>query len=45
MQFPDTEAFVDAASQLLPASDGLYVVGPQDIHLLKIRSSAVGRSP
>lgn len=35
--FPDTEPFVHGASQLLPAAAGLYVVGPNDIHLLKIQ--------
>ncbi|MBI4142844.1 hypothetical protein HY480_03155 [Candidatus Uhrbacteria bacterium] len=35
--FPDTEPFVDAGSQLFPGKQGLYVVGRNEILLLKIR--------
>jgi hypothetical protein len=35
-EFPDTEPFVDAASQLLVGKDGLYVVGRNDITALKM---------
>ncbi|OLP20218.1 hypothetical protein BST81_01595 [Leptolyngbya sp. 'hensonii'] len=35
-EFPDTEPFVDTASQLFAGQQGLYVVRPQEIFLLKI---------
>ena len=34
--FPDAEPFVDAASVLLAGDDGLYVVGRQEITLLRL---------
>ncbi|ETX07791.1 hypothetical protein [Candidatus Entotheonella palauensis] len=34
--FPDTEPFVDAASQLLAGPGGIYVVRNQTVHLLKM---------
>jgi hypothetical protein len=34
--FPDTEEFVDTRSHLFPGPQGLYVVGPHEIQLLKI---------
>lgn len=35
-EFPDTEPFVDANSQLFPCEQGLYVVNQHEIRLLKI---------
>jgi hypothetical protein len=35
-EFPDTEPFVDAASQLLVGKDGVYVVGRSEITALRI---------
>lgn len=35
-EFPDTEPFVDASSQLFPGPQGLYVVNQHDIQLLQI---------
>jgi hypothetical protein len=35
-EFPDTEPFVDAASQLLVGKDGVYVVGRSEITALKM---------
>jgi H/ACA ribonucleoprotein complex subunit 3 len=35
-EFPDTEPFVDAGCQLLASGDGVYVVSPNAIHLLRI---------
>jgi len=35
-EFPDTEPFVDAASQLLAGSDGIYAVSAREITLLKL---------
>ena len=35
--FPDTEPFVQCSSQLFAGPDGLYVAGPQEITVLKIR--------
>ncbi len=34
--FPDTEPFVDASTQLLPAPDGLYAVRAHDVQHLKM---------
>ncbi len=34
--FADTEPFVDSSCRLLPASDALYVIKHQSIHLLKL---------
>jgi hypothetical protein len=36
-EFPDTEPFVDAASQLLVGKDGVYVVGRSQITALKMK--------
>lgn len=36
-EFPDTEPFVDRASHLFAAPNGLYVVGQKEIRLLGIR--------
>jgi hypothetical protein len=35
-EFPDTEPFVDAASQLFAGKDGVYVVGGNEITFLKM---------
>ena len=35
-EFPDTEPFVDASSQLFASQSGLYVVNRQQIYLLRI---------
>jgi hypothetical protein len=35
-EFPDTEPFVDAASQLFAGKDGVYVVGASEITALKM---------
>ncbi len=35
-EFPDTEPFVDAASQLLVGKEGIYVVGRSEINALKM---------
>lgn len=37
-EFPDTEPFVDSDSRLFVGPDGIYVVGPKEIQLLKIKS-------
>jgi H/ACA ribonucleoprotein complex subunit 3 len=34
--FSDTEPFVDSQSNLFPGANGLYVVGPKEIQLLKL---------
>ncbi|MBI5077473.1 hypothetical protein HZB94_03795 [Candidatus Falkowbacteria bacterium] len=34
--FSDTEPFVDENSQIIPASDGIYVVGESEIYLLRM---------
>lgn len=35
-EFPDTEPFVDTSCHLLPAPQGLYVVGRQEIQMMKM---------
>ncbi|MFZ9739759.1 MAG: hypothetical protein ACO3EZ_17325, partial [Prochlorotrichaceae cyanobacterium] len=35
--FADTEPFVDSSCQLLPHPDGLWVIHPQSIQLLKLQ--------
>lgn len=35
-EFPGTEAFVDSSRTLLAGAEGLWVVGENDIHLLKL---------